>query len=101
MTTTTPNPDGRRLWRNGIFTVGALVVIAVFVLTIGSKNQLLARKSAFTTRVPSASGLKEGDSVMFLGVRVGVIDKLEITGAVFAAGDAPSVPVIEIREDAA
>ena len=28
-------------------------------------------------------------------------DKLEIAGAVFAAGDAPSVPVIEIREDAA
>lgn len=80
MTTTTPNPDGRRLWRNGIFTVGALTVIAVFVLTIGSKNKLFARKSAFTTRVPSASGLKEGDSVMFLGVRVGVIDKLEITG---------------------
>lgn len=77
---TTPNPDARRLWRNGIFTVGALTVIAIFVLAIGSKNQLLARKSAFTTRVPSASGLKEGDSVMFLGVRVGVIEKLEITG---------------------
>ena len=28
-------------------------------------------------------------------------DKLEIAGAVFAAGEAPSVPVIEIREDAA
>ncbi|MBN8483918.1 MAG: DUF2460 domain-containing protein [Sphingomonadales bacterium] len=27
-------------------------------------------------------------------------DRLEITGAVFAAGEAPSVPVIEIREDA-
>ena len=27
-------------------------------------------------------------------------DKLEITGAVFAAGEAPSVPVIEIREAA-
>ena len=80
MTTTTTNPEGRRLWRNGIFTAGALTVMAIFVLTIGSKNQLLTHKSAFTTRVPSASGLKVGDSVMFLGVRVGVIEKLEITG---------------------
>ncbi|PKB14233.1 uncharacterized protein (TIGR02217 family) [Novosphingobium kunmingense] len=28
-------------------------------------------------------------------------DRLEVSGAVFAAGEAPSVPVIEIREDAA
>ena len=26
-------------------------------------------------------------------------DRLEITGASFAAGEAPSVPVIELRED--
>ena len=57
MTTTPTNPEGRRLWRNGIFTAGALTVMAIFVLTIGSKNQLLSHKSAFTTRVPSASAL--------------------------------------------
>ena len=27
-------------------------------------------------------------------------DKLEVSGAVFAAGEAPSVPVIEVREGA-
>jgi phospholipid/cholesterol/gamma-HCH transport system substrate-binding protein len=76
----TKTSDAQRAWRNGLFTAAALTVFAIFVLTIGSKNQLLSRKSAFTTRVPSASGLKEGDSVMFLGVRVGVIERLEITG---------------------
>lgn len=70
--------DESRQLRSGIFLLVSLALFAVLVLMIGSKDRLLKRKVAFHTSFPDALGLKEGDSVTYLGVRIGAVEDFNI-----------------------
>lgn len=52
------------------------------------------------TAAPAAGKLIKAGFLFDVPVRFAE-DRLEVAGAVFAAGEAPSVPVIEVREDGA
>ena len=70
--------ESSRLLKNGFFIAIGLVLLAGFILMIGSTNRLLSRKVAYVTHFPSASGLKQGDSVNYLGVQVGYVERFDI-----------------------
>lgn len=70
--------DEKRQLRSGTFLTGALVLLALLILMVGSKDRLLKRKVGFRTRFPDAQGLKDGDSVTYLGVRIGAVEEFKI-----------------------
>ena len=71
-------PEEKSHLRSGIFLIVSLTLFAILVLMIGSKDRLLKRKVGFVTRFPDALGLKEGDSVTYLGVRIGAVEDFKI-----------------------
>ncbi|MCC6926111.1 DUF2460 domain-containing protein [Novosphingobium sp.] len=72
--------------------------IAVSLDGVASSAWTLADKGVIRFATPPAAGKVVRAGFLFdVPVRFAE-DKLEVSGAVFAAGEAPSVPVIEVRE---
>src|SRR5262245_36166689 len=60
------------------FTVGGVVLVAVFIFTIGifsigSQQRVWVAKVAYRLRVPDANGLQNGSPVRLAGVQVGAV----------------------------
>lgn len=80
------------LLKAGIFVSAMLVIIMVFIFTLGSENALLERKIDLKTKVKNAENLKVGAVVQLKGLKVGsvsvikfiTVEELEITMRVVA-----------------
>jgi phospholipid/cholesterol/gamma-HCH transport system substrate-binding protein len=70
-----PNPEFRAL-RIGVLMALSLVVAALFIVGITSRQKLFERKVEYFSRFPDAAGLKDGSGVWFQGVEVGFISKI-------------------------
>lgn len=66
-----------RTVRIGLLTAAALVLLALGVMGITSKQKLFERKVEYFSYFPDAAGLKEGSGVWFQGVEVGFISRIE------------------------
>lgn len=70
-----PNPEWRTV-RIGLMVAVALVVFALIVVGITSRQKLFERKAEYFSAFPDAAGLKEGSGVWYQGVEVGFISKI-------------------------
>jgi phospholipid/cholesterol/gamma-HCH transport system substrate-binding protein len=66
---------GREI-RVGLVILAAMVVLAVTIFVIGSKNNLFKHKTHYYTELSSVSGLKRGSPVQLDGVDVGTIERV-------------------------
>lgn len=66
-----------RTVRIGLLAASALVVLALGVMGITSKQKLFERKVEYLSFFPDAGGLKEGSGVWFQGVEVGFISAID------------------------
>jgi phospholipid/cholesterol/gamma-HCH transport system substrate-binding protein len=66
-----------RTIRIGLLAAAALVLLALGVMGITSKQKLFERKVEYFSYFPDAAGLKEGSGVWFQGVEVGFISHIE------------------------
>ncbi len=73
-----PNPEQRAL-RIGLLMAFALLVTALFIVGITSRQKLFERKVEYYSYFPDAGGLKEGSGVWFQGVEVGFISKISFS----------------------
>jgi phospholipid/cholesterol/gamma-HCH transport system substrate-binding protein len=64
----------------GMFIVvgAALFIIAIFI--IGSKENLFTDTFTLNSEFETVTGLKDGNSVRFAGIDVGIVEKIEIQG---------------------
>lgn len=63
----------------GIFVICGIVVLGIAILGITSKQRIFERKVEFYSLFNDASGLKEGSSVLFQGVEVGIVTNLDFS----------------------
>ena len=70
---------GREI-RVGLVILAAMVVLAVAIFVIGSKNNLFKHKTHYYTELSSVSGLKRGSPVQLDGVDVGTIERVILSG---------------------
>jgi phospholipid/cholesterol/gamma-HCH transport system substrate-binding protein len=73
------SPKGREV-RVGLVILAAVLVLAVGIFLIGSKNNLFKHKTRYYTQLSSVSGLKKGSPVQLDGVDVGTIEKVVLSG---------------------
>ena len=65
----------------GIFMTAVLALLAYFTIVISGVDILVGRaKVPVTVEFPDVGGLKDRDSVMYRGMKVGVIDKISLGG---------------------
>lgn len=69
------SPKGREV-RVGLVILTAIVVLAVGIFVLGSKNNLFKHKTHYYTELGSVAGLKRGSPVQLDGVDVGTIEKV-------------------------
>ena len=62
--------------RVGGFIVAALVVMIIFVFTLGENSKLFEGKSKYKVLFSSTGGLYEGDPVLLTGVEVGNVSRI-------------------------
>lgn len=80
------------LLKAGLFVSAMLVIIMIFIFTLGSENALLENKIDLKTKVKNAENLKVGAVVQLKGLKVGsvasikfiTVEELEITMRVVA-----------------
>ena len=68
-----------RMVRIGLLVALALIVAAVTIVGITSRQKLFERKVEYYSVFPDAGGLKEGGGVWYQGVEVGFISKIGFT----------------------
>lgn len=68
-----------RMVRIGLLVAVALLVAAVAIVGITSRQKLFERKAEYYSIFPDAGGLKEGSGVWYQGVEVGFISKIRFT----------------------
>ena len=65
----------------GVFMAAVLALLAYFTIVISGVDILVGRaKVPVTVEFPDVGGLKDRDSVMYRGMKVGVIDKISLGG---------------------
>lgn len=72
------SPRSREI-RVGLVILAAVLVLAVGIFLIGSKNNLFARKTRYYVEFNSVSGLKPGSPVQLDGVDVGTLEKVVLS----------------------
>ncbi|MGH9380288.1 MAG: MlaD family protein [Thermoanaerobaculia bacterium] len=72
----------RREVKVGLLLLAALVVAAVGLFLVGSKDHLFALKNRYLVRLESAAGLNEGNPVQLNGVNVGRVESISLPEAV-------------------
>ncbi len=72
------NPEWRSV-RIGLLVALALVVAALAIVGISSRQNLFERKAEYYSYFPDALGLKEGSGVWYQGVQVGFISKISFS----------------------
>jgi phospholipid/cholesterol/gamma-HCH transport system substrate-binding protein len=75
-----PESSKGREVRVGLVILAAMVVLAVAIFVIGSKNNLFKHKTHYYTELGSVSGLKRGSPVQLDGVDVGTIERVILSG---------------------
>lgn len=68
-----------RMIRIGLLVALALLVAAVTIVGITSRQKLFERKVEYYSVFPDAGGLKEGSGVWYQGVEVGFISRIRFT----------------------
>jgi phospholipid/cholesterol/gamma-HCH transport system substrate-binding protein len=64
----------------GIFTIGALIILVIIILTLGNQRGTFMKAMLVKAEFENVSGLKKGDNVWLSGVRVGAIREIRIVG---------------------
>src|SRR5437870_13239863 len=67
-----------RMARLGAFILGALIIFGVGVFFIGDRQFLFSRTYRLTTSFDTVAGLDPGAVVRSGGVRIGVVDKIQM-----------------------
>lgn len=79
----------------GLFVLGAVIILAIGIILIGGSNEVFTKKLGASVVFEDVNGLKEGDSVWFSGVPVGIVSEVA-----FAEGSSVRVG-LKIDEEAA
>ncbi|HXH31212.1 MAG TPA: MlaD family protein [Bacteriovoracaceae bacterium] len=74
----TRKKDVTNLLKVGAFLAGLLVVLMIFVVTIGKENSIFSPKVDLKARVPDVGNLKAGASVELKGIRIGTVSDVSI-----------------------
>jgi phospholipid/cholesterol/gamma-HCH transport system substrate-binding protein len=74
-----PQERNKRI-RLGIFVVVGLTFLIIGVFSIGNQNKLFVPTFTLQTTFPDAGGLQGGDNVLFSGVKVGTVKKVNLIG---------------------
>lgn len=68
----------KRLVRAGIFSVIGLIILILGVFVIGDKQKMFSDTFAVYTHFKSVEGLKSGALVMLNGIKIGVVNKVQL-----------------------
>jgi phospholipid/cholesterol/gamma-HCH transport system substrate-binding protein len=95
------NRTDRRSVLLGLFTMGAIGVLAAGVLMIGSLNDSFTRRIIVSATFEQVNGLKKGDNIWFSGVKVGVVKAVEFDVAALVRVDLriDQAAAVHIRQD--
>ena len=74
----------------GLTVVGALVVLAGFILAIGDQSFLFRASNSYLIMFPNAAGLAEDNPVQLNGVTVGKVDRILLS-------ERPESEMLEVR----
>ena len=64
----------------GAFVILSFVILAGFLVAVGSKQRWFARDSRYESRFSSGSGLAVGTAIMLKGFQIGRIESVSLTG---------------------
>ncbi len=76
--------------RVGLTVLGALVVLAGFILAIGDQSFLFRASNTYRIMFPNAAGLAEDNPVQLNGVTVGKVDRILLS-------ERPETEMLEVR----
>lgn len=87
--------------KSGAFIVLAIGVLTVLLFAVGNLKERFTPKNEFYAYLPDAKFLKPHDAVTFAGIRVGEIERVEVSNERFGQVKVwISVdPAVEVRED--
>jgi phospholipid/cholesterol/gamma-HCH transport system substrate-binding protein len=68
----------KRLVRAGIFSFIGLIILVLGVFVIGDKQKMFSDTFAVYTHFKSVEGLKSGALVMLNGIKIGVVNKVQL-----------------------
>ncbi|MBX2843746.1 MAG: MCE family protein [Flammeovirgaceae bacterium] len=64
----------------GVFVTLGVALLVTAMLILGTQSKMFVSKFPLKTTVKNVEGLKEGDNVWFLGVKIGVVKEIEFGG---------------------
>ncbi|WP_020528314.1 MlaD family protein [Flexithrix dorotheae] len=64
----------------GVFVTLGVALLVTAMLILGTQSKMFVSKFPLKTTVKNVEGLKEGDNVWFLGVKIGVVKAIEFGG---------------------
>jgi ABC-type transporter Mla subunit MlaD len=70
--------DGYKTTMVGLVIAVSLTLAALAILTIGREQGLFRDRATFMTDFPNATGLSAGSPVRFIGVQVGIVEKVSL-----------------------
>lgn len=87
--------------KSGAFIVLAIGVLTVLLFAVGNLKERFTPKQHFYAYLPDAKFLKPHDAVTFAGIRVGEIDRVEVSNERFGQVKVWITvdPAVEVRED--
>lgn len=71
--------ETRRNLRVGLLTLTALLVAALTIVFIGSRQQMFVRHTRYTTSFSNVTGLDTGSPVRLNGVSVGFVERIDLS----------------------
>lgn len=80
-------------WKLGLFTIVGLLLFIVAIYYIGNNKNMFGATFGLNTKFKNVGGLKVGNNVLFSGINIGTVDRIE-----FLSDSAVSVHLI-IKEE--
>jgi phospholipid/cholesterol/gamma-HCH transport system substrate-binding protein len=63
-----------------LFAVGTFLALVLMYLLVGGGQDFFARRTTLTTYMPDAGGVINGSEVRLSGIRIGTVNKVELSG---------------------
>ena len=71
------NADSQLEFKTGVFVLSGLILTALAILMLGSKEKLLSSVNHYEAHFPKIDGLVNGAKVELGGLQIGVVGKIE------------------------
>src|ERR1051325_7205658 len=86
-------------FRVGILTIGTIVILIIFILSVTGDISLFKKTITYTTRFAAAEGLKTGDEVRLAGKLVGKVDSVDFGDVPASLNEKPIIVTMTLKAE--